>query len=116
MRFPRWRWATWALLIWSFGVAVWLVVGLSSRGCQDEDGDIKQTWCEIGTGVGVGVIVAIGFMGFVVLSLIWLMSRPRLRTCPTCGNDVCKGVTVCESCGHDFASADAHRQRSAEGG
>jgi hypothetical protein len=116
MRVLRWRWATWALIIWSSGILIWLIVGLSSRGCQEEDGDIKQTWCEIGTGVGVGVILVIGFMGFVVLSLIWLMTRRKLRTCPICGNDVKKGVTVCASCGHDFASADAARSMPANGG
>jgi len=106
MRLRRWRKATWALVIWSLGILVWLLVGLSSRGCAEESGDIKQTWCEVGTGVGIAVIVVIGFMGFVLLSLVWLMSRPRVRICPTCGNDVKKGVTVCEACGHDFASAD----------
>jgi hypothetical protein len=51
--------------------------------------------------------VGLGFMGFVVLSLIWLMSRPKVRTCPICGNDVNKGVTLCGSCGHDFATDQA---------
>jgi len=115
MRFPRWRKATWALIVWSLGIFAWFIVGLSSRGCQEEEGGIKQTVCEVGTGVGIAVILLIGFMGFVVLSLIWLMSRPKLRTCPTCGRDVKKGLTVCAACGHDFATADSTRLGPSEG-
>jgi hypothetical protein len=116
VRFPRWRPATWALIVWSAGITIWLVAGLSTRGCQDDDGAISQTVCEIGTGVGVGVILVVGFMGFVVLSLIWLMSRRRRRMCPVCGNDVERGVTVCPACGHDFALAAASPPPPAEEG
>ena len=31
----------------------------------------------MGTGIGVGIIVFIGFMGFIVLALIWFMTRPK---------------------------------------
>jgi hypothetical protein len=115
MRLRRWRKATWAIVIWSLGILAWLLFGLASRGCQEESGDIKQTLCEVGTGVGIAVIVVIGFMGLVLLSLVWLMSRPRLRICPTCGNDVKKGLTVCEACGHDFAGADDTPHTTPEG-
>jgi hypothetical protein len=116
VRLPRWRKATWALILWSLAILLWLTLGLLSRDCQEEGGDIEEAVCQVGTGVGIGVIVMIGFMGFVVLSLIWLMSRPRLRVCPTCGNEVKRGVTVCQSCGHDFAAADAGRRGTTGGG
>jgi hypothetical protein len=116
MRKPRWRLLTWALIIWTAGILVWSIIGVSSRGCQDEDGDIKQTWCEVGTGVGISVIFVIGFMGFVVLSLVWPMTHASRRACPACGNDVKSGVTVCRSCGHALASSDADPIRGSRGG
>jgi hypothetical protein len=106
MRLPH-RKATWALVIWTVGIVVWLAFGLATRECQSEDGDIKEAVCTAGTAVGVGVILVIGFMGFVTLSLLWLMSRPRERICPTCGRAVKAGLTACPSCGHDFASTEA---------
>jgi hypothetical protein len=36
MRFPRWRKATWALILWSLGILAWFIVGLSSRGCRED--------------------------------------------------------------------------------
>jgi predicted amidophosphoribosyltransferase len=42
--------------------------------------------------------------GFIFFALIWLMSRPRKRQCPRCGEDVKKGKTACPSCQFDFAS------------
>lgn len=102
----RWRKATWALVVWSVGIVIWFIVGLSSRDCQGEETSIKRTICDIGTAVGTGAIAVVGFMGFVVLALIWLMSRPRLRICPSCGDDVEKGATVCGACGHDFSTDD----------
>jgi hypothetical protein len=103
-------------MIWTAGILVWSIIEVSSRGCQAEDGDIKQTWCEVGTAVGISVIFVIGFMGFVVLSLVWLMTHARLRACPACGNDVKRGVTVCRACGHDLAMSDSDRISGSRGG
>ena len=109
MKLPRWRKATWALIVWSVLIIAWVILGVTSRNCGDKDCVLQQTACDIGTSVGVVVIVGLGFMGFVVLSLISLMSRPKVRTCPTCGNDVKKGLTVCESCGYEFAKSEPIR-------
>ena len=35
---------------------------------------------DTGTVIGVGVVLAVGFAGFVVLSLIWFMTRPQSST------------------------------------
>jgi predicted amidophosphoribosyltransferase len=57
--------------------------------------------------VGVSIIIVLWILGFIVLSPIWLMSRPKHRTCPRCGHDVKKGRTSCKNCGYDFAAATA---------
>jgi len=46
--------------------------------------------------------VVLWFFGFIVLSLIWFMTRRKGRTCPHCGEDVKKGRTTCKNCGYDF--------------
>lgn len=79
---PRWRKATWALLIWSALIVIWIVGGTSSVGnnCAGETGDALtacQAGTAIGAGLGVTVIIIIWFIGFIVLGLIWLMSRPK---------------------------------------
>jgi hypothetical protein len=79
---PRWRKATWVLLIWNVLMVIWIVGGLSSAGnnCAGETGDML-TACQAGTAIGAGVaislIITIWFIGFIVLGLIWLMSRPK---------------------------------------
>lgn len=85
---PRWRKATWVLAVFNLLSLIWLVSGIVG-------------------GVGVTMIVVIWFFGFVVLGLVWLVSRPRYRECPQCGSDVKKGLTVCRSCGFDLAQATA---------
>jgi len=62
---------------------------------------------DAGTGIGVGILIVLWFLGFVVLAAIWLMTRPRERVCPVCGERVKRGRTTCASCGHDFAAAHA---------
>lgn len=79
---PRWRKATWALLIWNVLMIVWVVGGVSSVGdsCAGETGDALaacQAGSAIGAGLGVSVLIFIWFIGFIVLGLIWLMSRPK---------------------------------------
>lgn len=83
MRFPKWRKATWALVIWCVLILVWAISGAAANDCASGD-----SACEAGTGIGVALILLMGFFGFVFLSFIWLMSRPKNRQCPQCGNDV----------------------------
>lgn len=92
---------TWVLVAWVVLIVVWVIAGLNGAGCEDEE---FQGACEAGTGIGVGLVVLFGFLGFFVLGLVWLMTRPR-RHCPACGRDAKKGTTVCRKCGHDFATA-----------
>jgi len=79
---PRWRKATWAILIFSALMLIWIIAGVSanSNNCAGMTGDALTT-CQAGTaiggGIGVTLIVIIWFVGFIVLGLIWLMSRPK---------------------------------------
>lgn len=109
---PHWRKATWALAIFNILILIWLIAGIAgtSNNCAGLTGGALsgcQAGTAVGAGIGVTVIVLIWFIGFVVLGLVWLMSRPRHRQCPRCGHDVKKGLTVCRSCGYDFAQATA---------
>lgn len=61
----------------------------------------------IGQGVGITLFFGIWFIGFIILSIIWFMTRPARRICPACGNEARKGQTVCKKCGHNFAAAAA---------
>lgn len=115
MRRPHWRKATWALVIWSAIILIWAIAGGASAAnqCAHQAGsqylsahDAKE-FCNAGAGIGVAGILGFGFFGFVVLSLIWFMSRPKRRECPACGFEVKRGLTSCSSCGHDFAAAPA---------
>jgi hypothetical protein len=100
----KWRKMTWVLLIWCLLIVIWAIAGGSSAS-HDCGAQTYQNACNAGVGIGVALILVIGFVGFVFFSLIWLMSRPRTRSCPVCGNDVKRGATVCPSCDHDFAAA-----------
>ena len=79
---PHWRKATWALVIFSALMAVWIGSGIAatSNNCAGEVGDALQL-CQAGTAIGGGIavtfIVILWFIGFIVLGLIWLMSRPK---------------------------------------
>ena len=84
--FPHWRKMTWALIIWSLLIVVWVVGGVihnettTVQQCIN-DGVLGQRTCHdavnAGTGIAVMLVIGLGFIGFVVLSLIWLMTRPR---------------------------------------
>ncbi len=77
-----------------------MIAGSAGSNCEQET---YQGACEAGTGIGIVLILILGFIGFIFLSLIWLMSRPKNRVCPRCGTEVKKGLTSCPSCGFDFA-------------
>lgn len=113
MRRPHWRKMSWALIVWTAFILIWAIAGGGSAAsdCANEKGDeflsaeTAREACEAGAGIGVALILLVGFFGFVFLSLIWFMTRTRSRDCPVCGSDVKKGKTVCSKCGHDFAAA-----------
>jgi hypothetical protein len=113
MKRPHWRKATWALVIWTLLILVWMIAGAAGNECAEETTELNQSACEAGTGIGVALIGLLGFFGFLFLALIWFMSRPKNRQCPQCGHDVKKGATVCGHCGFDFATLG---QRQAQSG
>jgi hypothetical protein len=100
----RWRKMTWVLNLWNVLFLVWIIAGISSR--TSKDCPPADTLCinasDAGTGIGVALIVFLWFIGFVVLALVWFMTRRKGRLCPHCGHDVKKGRTECTSCGYDF--------------
>ncbi len=105
----RWRKATWALVDFNALMVGLLVAGIvaaarTTKNCYSLD---QQTCDAVWTyDLGRVVIAFIGFwfVGFVVLSLVWLMSRPARRECPRCGSEVTRGGTVCAHCHLDFAA------------
>lgn len=104
---PHWRKMTWVLIVWSAFIVIWAISGTASNDCGSQASQAAKSGCEAGTGIGVALILFIGFFGFVFFSLIWFMTRPRGRDCPVCGERVKRGQTKCSNCGHDFAAAVA---------
>jgi uncharacterized membrane protein len=103
---------TWVVILWCVLILVWAIAGGSSVAnrtaaeCAHET-VLSVKACEeahqAGAGIGVALILFIGFIGFVFFSLIWFMTRPKKRDCPACGYSVKKGITVCSNCKYDFA-------------
>lgn len=105
----HWRKMTWALWGWTALCALWLVAGATSvnnGNCHGLSNSACTAATHIGAGIGAFLIFAIWLLVFLILSLIWFMTRPK-RNCPRCGRSVKTGVTVCSGCGYDFAVATA---------
>ena len=83
---PQWRPITWLMLGW---VALFVVLGAAFRS-------------PLGA---LELFVPGGFVVFVILLAIVLVTRPRDRECPACGISVRRGETSCGHCGFDFAAA-----------
>jgi len=102
----RWRKMTWVLNIWNAIFLIWIIVGVNdraSKNCAPTDTLCKDA-SDAGTGIGVALIILLWFLGFVVLSIVWFMTRRKGRLCPHCGEDVKKGRTTCQKCGYDFTT------------
>jgi hypothetical protein len=101
----RWRKMTWAIVVFSGLMLAWILaagIDRASKHCADGDTLCIQA-SDAGTTVGVGLIVFFWFVGFLVLALIWMMTRPRL--CARCGERMRKRETACRHCGFDIAVA-----------
>ena len=105
---------TWAIVIFSALMLLWLIVGITSANnsshCAHETSRFfSRSDCtaarDVGTGIGTAIVFTLWFIGFIVLSVIWFMTRPKGRDCPACGEKVKRGHTTCPSCSYDFAAA-----------
>ncbi len=114
---PRWKKMTWAIVIFSTLMLLWLVLGITSADnsshCAHETSRFfSRNDCtaarDVGTGIGAAIIFTLWFVGFIVLSILWFMMRPRGRDCPACGEKVKRGLIACPNCGYDFAAAVGH--------
>lgn len=75
---PRWRKATWAIVIWTVLAVIWIAAGLGSTGDMTPDAsEAEAAGRAIGAGLAITVIIIVWFFGFLVLGLVWLMSRPK---------------------------------------
>ena len=105
MRFiPHWRKATWTIVIWTALMAA-LAIAAANSGNQTCARQTYASSCSAWTAIDVMLLVLIWFIGFIVVGLIWLLSRPRRRLCPVCGHHVKKGLIACQKCGYNFAAA-----------
>ena len=77
----HWRKATWALVIWNVFMVLWLASTLRGEFSCDRETGAARAVCDagasIGTTYGASLVGVAWFVGFIVIGLIWLASRPR---------------------------------------
>jgi uncharacterized membrane protein len=99
---------TWTIWVWTIVCAVWIATGIANTGHVKCSGNLSGSSCHatmaVAAGIGVFLIFVIWLIVFLILSVIFFMSRNRGRTCPQCGEDVRKGQTRCRKCGYDYAA------------
>lgn len=104
----RWRKMTWAVLVFT-GLAVLIGAGVvavyvDAGQCDPEiTAECSPTWAlTSAAGIWLSATFCVWFLGFVILSIVWFMTRHERRLCPACGFDVRKGQRVCARCGYRF--------------
>lgn len=77
----RWRKMTWVLIIWSALILIWAIAGggAAADECAKQITQLEREACETGAGIGILLVLLIGFFGFVFFSIIWFMTRPRIK-------------------------------------
>lgn len=76
---------TWAILAWTALMTVSFILGAKSASevpldsnCVYYNGeDACRTASAAGAGIGLGIVFAVWFTGFIILSIIWAMTRPK---------------------------------------
>jgi ribosomal protein L40E len=84
----KWRWVSWALILWAvvpvLAGVVLVSVATDSNGAAYRMGQLSRAWLP----------------GFVILAVYWRNSRPKDKLCPRCGLQVVPAATVCPRCGY----------------
>lgn len=100
---------TWVIVIFTVIMGAWIFGGLqaSSTPCPPTSSNCEAylTGQRVGQGAAITIMLGIWFIGFIILSIIWFMTRPTRRICPACGHEARKGQTICKKCGYNFAIA-----------
>jgi hypothetical protein len=100
---------TWVILAINVLFLAWVIGGIASSAAGQDCGSLSVEACtaagQIGTGIGVALIIGLWVAVDLILGLLWLITRPKRRDCPVCGFAAKKGVTVCRNCGTSFAAA-----------
>lgn len=104
--FPRWRFMTWLFLAFNAAMLAWTITAVASANstpadCNGLSAHDCNTAQNVGAGIATTIIIVLWLIGFFVLGLLWIMTRPS-RHCPQCGSGVKKGRTVCRRCGYSF--------------
>jgi hypothetical protein len=73
---------SWAIVIWTALFVLWAFSGMSAVadncvGMTGSDLDLCNAGTGIGAGIGLFLIGSIWFVGFIVLSIVWFMTRPK---------------------------------------
>lgn len=100
MKPPRWRKMTWAIIVFSAGMLVWLIVTVAVSGGGVSDADIAEcstdgsfrtvdecrefleTDWKVGLALLAGVFAIFWLIGVGFLSLIWFMTQPKREANP----------------------------------
>ena len=67
---------TYVVWAWCLLILVWAIAGGSSAASSCQSSAYTNA-CQAGAGIGVAVILFVGFFGFVFFSIIWFMTRPK---------------------------------------
>lgn len=105
---PGWRIFSYVILLFNVLMLVWIIAGAASSSGAHNCGSLDSSTCaaanNAGTAIGVGILIVLWALGDVILGVLWMVTRPRGRDCPACGERVKRGVMRCGSCGFDFRS------------
>jgi hypothetical protein len=111
VNFSHWRKMTWVLLLFVTVIVVLVAINSNGVSCGRLDQvDAQTTGCELQLSRQGGLVFCVGALGFIVLVIGWLMTRPPQpfpRICPKCGLPIKEGRNTCSKCGYAVPVADA---------
>lgn len=85
----KWRKMTWTIWVTNVIFLIWLIAAVASRPSKNCHAGqyLSRHDCiaasDTGTAIGVGLVLFLWFLVFVVESLVWFMTRPRHSESPS---------------------------------